>query len=77
MSTIGTFREASRFHGYTQFAAARGKRGSLVAVAEWIEAKLELRRSRRALLEMTDDQLKDIGLSRSQAHEEAYRPTWK
>ena len=37
---------------------------------------LARRRSRRALLEMTDEQLKDIGLSRAEAHGEAYRPFW-
>ena len=29
-----------------------------------------------ALLEMSDDQLKDIGLSRADAYGEAYRPFW-
>lgn len=77
MSTIGTFRGDSRHHGYAQSATAVRQRGFLVSAVEWIEATFERRRSRRALLEMTDDQLKDIGLSRSEAHEEAYRPAWK
>jgi uncharacterized protein YjiS (DUF1127 family) len=33
-----------------------------------IERKLHARRTRRALLELSDEQLKDIGLSRSQAY---------
>jgi uncharacterized protein YjiS (DUF1127 family) len=37
---------------------------------------LEKRRSRLALLEMTDEQLKDIGLSRSEAHSECMRRLW-
>jgi uncharacterized protein YjiS (DUF1127 family) len=38
------------------------------AAADWIGRQMERRRSRRALLEMTDDQLKDIGLSRGEAY---------
>jgi uncharacterized protein YjiS (DUF1127 family) len=34
----------------------------------WTVTKLRARRSRQALLELTDDQLKDIGLSRCQAY---------
>jgi uncharacterized protein YjiS (DUF1127 family) len=42
----------------------------------WIDALLERRRGRLALLEMTDDQLKDIGISRCDAHREGIRPLW-
>ena len=38
--------------------------------------RLERRRSRRALLEMSDEQLKDIGLSRADAYREAHRRLW-
>jgi uncharacterized protein YjiS (DUF1127 family) len=55
-------------------------RGSLrarsVAVANWIGRQMEKRRSRMALQEMTDDQLKDIGLSRGQAYSEFRRRLW-
>jgi uncharacterized protein YjiS (DUF1127 family) len=37
-------------------------------VAGWVTWQLEKRRGRLALLELTDDQLKDIGLSRGEAH---------
>lgn len=47
-----------------------------VAAAGWIGRQMERRRSRRALLEMTDDQLKDIGLSRSEAYSESLRRLW-
>ncbi|NIE76559.1 DUF1127 domain-containing protein [Pantoea sp. Ap-967] len=33
--------------------------------------------TRRALLELDDDQLRDIGLSRQQAREEGRKPFWK
>ncbi|WP_318011190.1 DUF1127 domain-containing protein [Mesorhizobium sp. ES1-1] len=37
---------------------------------------MDRRRSRLALLEMTDDQLKDIGLSRGDAYREGIRAFW-
>ena len=40
----------------------------MATVVGWVAWQLEKRRGRRALLEMTDDQLKDIGLSRGEAH---------
>ncbi|WP_136618788.1 MULTISPECIES: DUF1127 domain-containing protein [Mesorhizobium] len=46
------------------------------SLARWIDSLLERRRSRLALLEMTDDQLKDIGISRCDAHREGIRPFW-
>jgi uncharacterized protein YjiS (DUF1127 family) len=51
--------------------------GSRFATAfAWVSKQIERRRSRLALLEMSDEQLKDIGLSRSDAHGEATRPFW-
>jgi len=41
-----------------------------------IEGAFERRRSRLALMEMSDSQLKDIGISRSEAFREANRPFW-
>ena len=41
-----------------------------------IEGAVERRRSRLALMELTDVQLKDIGISRSEAYREANRPFW-
>jgi uncharacterized protein YjiS (DUF1127 family) len=49
---------------------------SITSVLTWIETQLERRRSRRALLEMSDEQLKDIGISRGEAYREANRPMW-
>lgn len=42
----------------------------------WIDHLIERRRSRMALLEMTDDQLNDINVSRIEARLEASRPFW-
>jgi uncharacterized protein YjiS (DUF1127 family) len=46
------------------------------SLASRIGSLLDRRRSRLALLEMTDDQLKDIGISRCDAHREGLRPFW-
>ena len=55
----------------------RTKAGSVaLRVVLMIEDALERRRSRLALMELTDDQLKDIGVSRSEAFREAHRPFW-
>jgi uncharacterized protein YjiS (DUF1127 family) len=50
---------------------------SLPKVIVWLEYMLERRRSRLALLEMSDDQLKDIGVSRGEAYGEASRAFWE
>ncbi|PBB26200.1 MULTISPECIES: DUF1127 domain-containing protein [unclassified Mesorhizobium] len=47
-----------------------------IAAARWISRQMEKRRSRLALLEMTDEQLKDIGLSRGEAYSEFRRRSW-
>jgi uncharacterized protein YjiS (DUF1127 family) len=39
----------------------------------WLDERLAKRRSRLALLELTDNQLKDIGISRADAHREGLR----
>lgn len=80
MDTIGTFRGARR-------GSASGRTLILTVHAAWLaqlvsaillrlDAMLEKRRSRLALLELNDDQLKDIGISRADACREAARPFW-
>jgi len=69
MSTIDT--RAMRRHRHSSGGY------SLLRTIEWVEGVFERRRSRHALLEMSDSQLKDIGLSRSEAFGEANRPFWK
>jgi uncharacterized protein YjiS (DUF1127 family) len=51
-------------------------RFSVMSIVARLERQLELRRSRMALLEMSDDQLKDIALSRADAYREAHRRFW-
>jgi len=49
---------------------------TLARVISVIEMVVQRRRSRIALMEMSDAQLKDIGVSRSEAYREASRPFW-
>jgi uncharacterized protein YjiS (DUF1127 family) len=51
----------------------RSLHAQCIAVARWLARQMEKRRSRLALLEMSDDQLKDIGLSRGDAYSEFRR----
>ena len=46
------------------------------SLARWIDALVDRRRGRLALLEMTDQQLRDIGVSRGDAYREGIRPFW-
>jgi uncharacterized protein YjiS (DUF1127 family) len=82
MDTIDTIRHSrAELSGQsTRPADRRGFVSRLMRVvrslARWIDSLLERRRTRLALLEMTDDQLKDIGVSRCDAHREGIRPFW-
>ncbi|MEQ1944250.1 DUF1127 domain-containing protein [Mesorhizobium sp. VNQ89] len=54
-----------------------GSRGSLLLrLISMIEMAVQRRRSRIALMELSDDMLKDIGVSRSEAFRESNRPFW-
>ncbi|TPJ58807.1 DUF1127 domain-containing protein [Mesorhizobium sp. B2-7-1] len=82
MDTIDTIRCAGpAFRTQTDLQSRPGFVGRLVfvlrSVAKQIDHMLERRRGRLALLEMTDDQLKDIGLSRCDAHREGIRAFWE
>ena len=82
MDTIDTIRYAGpAFGAQTDLQSRRGFVGRLVfvlrSVAKQINHMLERRRGRLALMEMTDDQLKDIGISRCDAHREGIRSFWE
>ncbi|TPO10139.1 DUF1127 domain-containing protein [Mesorhizobium sp. B1-1-5] len=49
----------------------------LRSIARRIDRMLQRRRGRLALMEMTDEQLKDIGVSRCDAHREGIRAFWE
>jgi len=82
MDTIATIRH-SRAELLGQPMRSSGRSGFvnrlvrvIKSLARWIDFLLERRRGRLALLEMTDEQLKDIGVSRCDAHREGIRPLW-
>jgi len=62
--------EAASGHLYAQAGTAKP------AVSRW-NAFWQRLTTRRALLRLTDEQLKDVGLSREQALREAQLPFWK
>ncbi|CCV06565.1 conserved hypothetical protein [Mesorhizobium metallidurans STM 2683] len=80
MSTIEPIRYAGTESPGALPSGRRTYVGRLVrlvrSLASRIGSLLERRRSRLVLLEMTDDQLKDIGISRCDAHREGLRAFW-
>ena len=63
----------------TAIAASRPLRAGLkwpAAVWRWFGHTLELRRQRRALRNLGDRQLGDIGITREQALREASKSSW-
>ncbi|MER8546715.1 DUF1127 domain-containing protein [Mesorhizobium sp. M0323] len=80
MGTIETIRYAaveltgSRSSGRRSYV--RGLVQVVTSFVRWIDSLLDRRRSRLVLLEMTEAQLKDIGISRCDAHREGLRPFW-
>jgi uncharacterized protein YjiS (DUF1127 family) len=76
MAAIETIRPISDSHTMEADMPKERSRTSITSVLAWVETQLERRRSRRALLEMSDEQLKDIGISRGDAYREASRPMW-
>ena len=81
MPTIGTLAQIERANwkldaGFaTRFFTAAVRAGNQGAVA--LAGMLERRRSRLLLLSFTDDQLKDIGLSRADAEREGQLNPWE
>lgn len=68
----------SRIDGSLVIVSRQSRRRTLVL--RWVmqlESWLERHRQRRALLELGDHLLKDIGLSRSEAEREGRKPFWR
>lgn len=74
MGTIGTIdgRVTNATRALKSIAVRDVKRIPSRMIA-WLAFRLERRRSRLALLELTDDQLSDIGISRCDAYREGLR----
>ena len=71
MRTIGTFDR----HGGVASGTGLGAR--MLAFVWNFGRMMERSRTRKALLELSDHQLKDIGLSRSEAYREGSRRFWE
>ena len=81
MRTIDTLTSGTSAHSAQRGASAGGFGATVIAAfnagVDAISAMLERRRSRLFLLGLTDDQLKDIGLSRADAEREGLRKPWE
>lgn len=75
MDTINTISVRSRSSSAGRMTV-RSLVDRLVGAVLRLEDMLEKRRSRLALYELSDEQLKDIGISRADAYREARRPFW-
>lgn len=68
-------RNRARFHD-----TGAGFRRSLIVeirrATNWLDEVLARRRSRLDLIELTDDQLRDIGVTRREAAHEGNKPFW-
>lgn len=56
---------------------APAPRDLLIRLCDWLGDACERGRQRRALAALTDDQLRDIGLSRSDVAGESAKPFWR
>jgi uncharacterized protein YjiS (DUF1127 family) len=59
---------------------AKSRRSRVFSMAYWVTLALcclERRRQRKALLELDDRMLADIGITKSQAIDEGKKPFWK
>ena len=77
MTTIETIYRAAEGRAFEPGTSKGKAKVSLMSMLTWLDERLERRRSRKALLEMSDEQLKDIGLSHADVYFEANRPFWR
>jgi uncharacterized protein YjiS (DUF1127 family) len=65
------------FGGKTDGDLRSALRRRLVRIGEALLAWHDRARERRALVELSEDMLRDIGVSRADAYHEAARPFWR
>lgn len=75
MSTIVTIPSDARH--YVSTGHGRRFRIQIGSALGWLSRSLERRKSRLDLLELTDTQLGDIGITPEQARREGIRPFWE
>lgn len=69
--------QTDRLSVRTREMGKAGLTGMIVATVRWFNEVSRRRRGRNALVQMSDAQLKDIGLTRMQAELEAAKPFWR
>ena len=69
--------QTDRLSVRTSRATGAGVFGTIAAVRRWLNEANQRRRGREALAQMTDAQIKDIGITRMQAELEAAKPFWR
>jgi len=75
MTTIDTRYRMAEGRAF-ETTSSKAKFSLMTAALNWLDRILDRRRSRLALLEMSDAQLKDIGISRADAYREGHIPLW-
>ncbi|EJN01707.1 DUF1127 domain-containing protein [Phyllobacterium sp. YR531] len=74
MSTIDTIKSSCGSRGVVE--EYRATPSTLMVVFNWLVSALAKRRSRIHLSELSDDQLRDIGISKGEARQEVERRFW-
>lgn len=81
---MGTIDAMHRDEATTGLAASRSRAGyarriglAAARASSWLATAMARRRSRIDLLELTDGQLRDIGLTPRQARREGMKPFWE
>jgi len=69
--------QTDRLSVRTSQPTGEGLFAKIAAVGRWLKEANRRRRGREALMQMTDVQLKDIGVTRMQAELEAAKPFWR
>ena len=67
----------SLFGALPEVGVRSAVRRTLIRIAEAFLAWHDRARERRALMQLTDDMLRDIGISRAEAHGESAKPFWR
>ena len=75
MTTIDTRYRMTEGRAF-EVSTSKAKVSLMTSALSWLDNILDRRRSRLALLEMSDAQLKDIGISRADAYREGHIPLW-
>ena len=75
MTTIDTRYRMAEGRAF-EVSTSKAKVSLTASALSWLHDILDRRRSRLALLEMSDEQLKDIGISRADAYREGHIPLW-